>query len=547
MQDNFNDNNINNGSSSQGTNVQGRPSQRQNVQGRSVQRVAQPRQNIQGRPVQGSGQPRQNVQGRPVQGSGQQRQNIQGRPVQGLGQPRQNVQGRPVQRTTQPGQNVQGRPMQGSGQPRQNAQGRPVQRTTQPRQNVQGRPVQGSGQQRQNVKGRPVQGSKKAAGNNAKNTSKKVNSKQVNLTPEQIAKKKRNKIILFIAEIVLCLVLVVVFWGITKASKIKVVTIDDEKVEINEQVKEATETGVLKGYRNIAVFGVDSREGELDKNTRTDTIIIASVNLDTSEIKMVSVYRDTWLNLSTDTYGKANSAYSKGGPQQAISMLNMNLDMNITDFVTVGFDAVIDMINAVGGVEINVKEEEIVHLNSFQKSITGKPDGTLNAAGEPNYAAREGIDYEPVTKAGEQTLNGVQALAYMRIRQVGNDFARTERQRTVIEKFAKKAVTLNPTVLNKLAESVFPKVATSLDMAEIMSLLGDVAKFNLGAKGGFPFEGSVATGKIGTQSVVIPVDLEKNVTLLHEFLFNEAGYVPSETVKKCSQKIVNDSGKSASQ
>ena len=167
----------------------------------------------------------------------------------------------------------------------------------------------------------------------------------------------------------------------------------------------------MKGYRNIALFGVDSRDGELDKSTRTDTIIIASINQDTKEVKMISVLRDTYLNLSTDTYNKANSAYAKGGPKQAIAMLNMNLDMNITDFVTIGFDGLIDVIDAVGGIEIDVQENEIPHLNSYQISMVGKQDGTLNAKGEPNYVATEGVDYIPVTTAGLQKLNGLQATA----------------------------------------------------------------------------------------------------------------------------------------
>ena len=244
------------------------------------------------------------------------------------------------------------------------------------------------------------------------------------------------------------MILLVVFWGVMKARQIQIVTIDDQDVEINEQVKEATETGAMKGYRNIALFGVDSRDGELDKSTRTDTIIIASINQDTKEVKMISVLRDTYLNLSTDTYNKANSAYAKGGPKQAIAMLNMNLDMNITDFVTIGFDGLIDVIDAVGGIEIDVQENEIPHLNSYQISMVGKQDGTLNANGEPNYVATAGVDYTPVTTAGLQKLNGLQATAYCRIRYVGNDFARTQRQRTVIEKVAKKAMTLNPATLN---------------------------------------------------------------------------------------------------
>lgn len=381
-------------------------------------------------------------------------------------------------------------------------------------------------------------------------SSKSKKKKKQSLSPEEAARKKRNRILLFVAEIVLLLVLVISFWAVTKVRKAKYVKINDGDVAINLEIKQQLETGesAMKGYRTIVLFGVDSREGELEKNTRTDTIIIASINLDSHEVRLASVYRDTWLNLSTDTYNKANAAYAKGGPKQAINMLNMNLDLNITDFVTAGFDGLIDLVDAVGGVEIDVKEREIEDLNNYQISIVGKPDGTLNSKGEPNYKADPGVDYTPVKHAGLQTLNGLQATAYCRIRYVGNgDFERTQRQQMVLKQVAKKAITLNPSTLDKIAEAVFPKVATSLEWDEILSLLKDIAQYEIGETTGFPFEGNVKVGRVGKASVVIPVDLEQNVKLLHEFFFDEeTDYSPSDTVKKCSKKIAADTGVSVS-
>ena len=476
--------------------------------------------NIRRTPNGEGGQPR-----RPVQGQQAGRPRPQGAPN---GQVRRPVQGQPTGRPR-----PQGAP---NGQVRRPAQGQP---TGRPR--PQGAP---NGQPRPN--GRPG-----ANGSGAPGRPPRRGAKQ-NLTPQQAAKKKKKKIILFVAEICLLLLLVgiaCVAWPIlNQAQKIRVVDIKEDDVIMNEEVKQSLESGdsKLHNYRNIALFGVDSRSGELDKNTRTDTIMIASINLDTKEVRLVSVMRDTWLNMSTDTYNKANAAYAKGGPKQAISMLNMNLDMDITDFVTIGFDGLIDVIDAVGGVEIDVKEAEIVHLNSYQISMIGKEDGTLNAAGEPNYVATAGVDYIPVEHAGVQTLNGLQATAYARIRYVGNDFERTSRQRTVLTKVAKKAMTLNPATLNKIAEAVFPKIATSLDMSEILSLLSGIASYSVGETANFPFDGYVQTGRVGKASVVIPVDLTKNVSVLHEFLFDESGYDPSDTVKKCSQKVVSDTGVSYS-
>lgn len=405
--------------------------------------------------------------------------------------------------------------------------GRPPQGKKHPSQT--GRPPQGK--KRPIQKGRPPQGGKRP-----------VNKEKAPLTPQQVQKKKRNKILLFVAEIFVLLMLLVVFWGVNQVRKINIVAIDEEEVEINEEIQEYAETGVMKGYRNIAIFGVDSREKQLDKATRTDVIMIASINQDTGDVKLVSLYRDTFLNLSTDTYNKANLAYSKGGPKQAIAMLNMNLDLNITDFVTIGFEGVINAIDSIGGIEINVTQAEIIHLNNFQISMVGKQDG-LNAAGEPNYVATPGVDYTPVTQPGLQKLNGLQATAYMRIRQVGNDFGRTQRQRTVIEKVAKKALTMNPSTLSGIAESVFPQVATSLELSEILELLGDIAKYSFGETSGFPFDGEFWTGMLGKKgSCIVPTTLEENVILLHQFFFGatEADYQPSETVKTCSQKIQSE-------
>ena len=179
-------------------------------------------------------------------------------------------------------------------------------------------------------------------------------------------KNKTSKIILFIVEIMVLLLMVMVLWTVLKTEKVGKVDLPEEDIVINPEVEKLQEQegSVLQGYRNIALFGVDSTEGALTKNTRSDTIMIASINLDTGDCKLVSVYRDTYLNLSNDTYNKCNAAYAKGGPMQAINMLNMNLDMNITDFVTVGFSGLTETIDALGGVYIDVKEEEISHLNN---------------------------------------------------------------------------------------------------------------------------------------------------------------------------------------
>ena len=363
-----------------------------------------------------------------------------------------------------------------------------------------------------------------------------------NTKPNMKRRKKKTKgksqskrIILFIVEMVVLVVLLIVLYAVLKADKVNKISIDKENIVVNETVENNV---TLKGYRNIALFGVDARDKSLGKGNRTDTIMIASINQENGDIKLVSVFRDTYLNLGNDTYNKCNAAYAKGGPEQAINMLNMNLDLNIEDYVTVGFTGLMKTVDAVGGVEIEVLEEEIRHLNNYQISMVGKStDGKT-------FTAEAGKDYTPVTHAGVQTLNGLQATAYCRVRQVGDDFMRAQRQRDVLSAIMEKAKQSNAATLNKILDDVLPYVSTSLDADEMVSVLGEVSKYNIVAKDGFPFAEYRATGNLGSKgSCVIPVDLQANVTKLHSFLFESEEYEMSEEVKSYSQKISADTGR----
>ncbi len=335
--------------------------------------------------------------------------------------------------------------------------------------------------------------------------------------------KKRNRIIIFVLEIILLLVMLVVLWAVLKGTEVSSVVIKEEDIKINDQVDNNTS---LKGYRNIALFGVDSTTGALTKNTRSDTIMIASINLDSGDVKLVSVYRDTYLNKGNDKYNKCNGAYMDGGPQQAINMLNMNLDLNITDFVTIGFQGLTDTIDALGGVYIEVDSAELEHINNYQLCIA--EDLKRN--------------YTPVTETGYQLLDGLQATAYCRIRYTaGDDYKRAERQREVLRAVADQAKKANFSSLNKIANDVFPNVYTSLKLDEIIGLLEGVAKYQVVDEGGFPEESMRGSGTIGSKgSCVVPIDLESNVVWLHRFLFDVENYEVSKEVKEYSDKIKSD-------
>lgn len=420
------------------------------------------------------------------------------------------VDERPVRKSSGSGK----RPANGSGKrpPSQGGQGkRPA--------NASGKRPPSDGPNKRSSNGRPSNG--KPAPERKGNGPKKAKKK----------KKTATKIIIFIIELVVLVVAGLVLYGTLTTTKSGKVEIKEEAIVINETVKEAEET-TMKGYRNIALFGVDSRASQLTNKTRTDTIMIASINQDTGDIKLVSVYRDTYLNLGNDTYNKCNAAYAKGGPEQAINMLNMNLDMNITDFVTVGFEGLIDVIDALGGVQIDVHDDEITHLNNYQRSMFLSEDGS----GKLNENIVE------VTSTGPQTLSGLQATAYCRIRYTsGDDFRRAERQRTVLMACMDKAKNASASQLSQIANNVFDKIYTSLDLDEIIELLGNIGNYSVVAQGGFPEESHRATGTIGAKgSCVIPVNLSENVKWLHEFLFNDSDYTPSATVESCSDQVYSD-------
>ena len=344
---------------------------------------------------------------------------------------------------------------------------------------------------------------------------------------KQRAAKKRRKVIIFGIEIVVILVMVAVLYLVmthTNNEGPKFTVLETEELRIPEEVQQ-DET--MKGYMNIALFGVDAtKESQLYKGSRSDSVMIASVNMDTGDIKLVSIYRDTYLNIGTDSYQKANAAYSYGGAEQAVKMLNMNLDMDITNFVTVGYKGLSEVIDGLGGIYIDVDSEEIKHINNYQIGI----------------AEVLKCDYTPVTETGTQLLNGLQATAYCRIRYTaGNDFKRAARQREVSQAIEDQAKTADYATLSKVFNNAIDDIYTSLDSKDILDLLSNIANYRIVDEGGFPEETMRDTGNIGAKgSCVIPVDLESNVVWLHQFLFDDANYTVTDSVKEYSRKINAD-------
>ena len=302
----------------------------------------------------------------------------------------------------------------------------------------------------------------------------------------------------------------------------------NDNIDISQKQK-------MSGYWTVAVFGVDSRNGDVGKGANADVQIIANVNMGTGDITLTSVYRDTYLNLGKgDRYSKSNAAYAEGGPEQAVAMLNKNLDLDIENYVTFNWKAVADVIDLLGGVDIDVSKAAFYYMNAYIHETCLK-----SGISAQNPAAMY------IKKAGPQHLNGVQAVAYARLRYMDSDFERTKRQREVISQCLDLAKKTDLATLTKIIDTVLPQVAFNIDTADIIELAKGISRYNIRESVGFPKDlKDQMMGKKG--ACVIPATLESNVVWLHSILFADENYSVSDAVKRYSQKISDDSGYYAS-
>ena len=338
--------------------------------------------------------------------------------------------------------------------------------------------------------------------------------------------KQRRKLLVFGVEVLCLLLLLGILYVWSLWSKISVdPEFTDSEAGINEDLGDDTLLK-LEGYTNIALFGLDNRtEGTYDQGL-SDVIMIASINNETKEVKLLSVYRDTYLNIGKGKYNKANSAYLNGGAKQAVQMLNTNLDLNIKEYACVDWMAVTEAVDALGGVTIDVTEQEIKWIN----------------AGVWEMNSKLGTNSSFVEEAGKLRLDGVQATSYARIRKTaGNDFKRSSRQRIVFEAMLPEAKKADISTLLKICNSCFDDISTSLSLDEIIGLVRHVKEYKIAATTGFPF--TMTTEKLsGSGDTVIPIDMKSNVSQLHEFLFDEVGYQPSKTVQAIHDAIIQKTG-----
>ncbi|MBD7916144.1 LCP family protein [Clostridium sp. Sa3CUN1] len=319
-------------------------------------------------------------------------------------------------------------------------------------------------------------------------------------------KRKKKKSIgfkIFIGFLCVLLALAVVGGGYVIGLLKKVDNIELNKENLGIVEEEIKEYDNAKDIKNIALFGVDATDGQTG---RSDSIMIATLDPVHNKLKLTSIMRDSYVYI--DGYGqdKINHAYAYGGPELAIKTINENFGLNIEEFVTVNFSSLPIIINILGGVDIEITNDELEYINGYIDDINSK-DGT----------------YSPhITYAGMQHLDGTQALAYSRIRYTsGGDYKRTERQRTVLNALFTKLTSTSASSYNSLLNEVLPYVQTNLNAGDILSLGTKVLSIgNKLEQDRFPRDG-YGEGAMINGVYYLTFDLETAKQQMRDYIFND--------------------------
>lgn len=355
---------------------------------------------------------------------------------------------------------------------------------------------------------------------------------------------KKRKIIGLILFVIL---FIAAFLGLLIYAKLNLlnrVTLNDDELHISdvftqqEAQKEPSEeeTGVAEeeddnpytGFEIVALVGLDTRDASELANS--DTMIFACINHDERYVKLFSLYRDTLLNIGNDTYRKANAAYCSGGPEKFLSMINLNLDLNVTKFVTTNFNALADTIDILGGLDLDLTREELIHMNNYNVETSKVCGKEYEAIPVPDDVSFDGA------RTRTFHLNGTQAVSYARIRYTaGWDYKRTERQRLLLYKIRDKVVTAGIPVILKICNAVFPQITTNLENDEIIQMARYCIFYDIIGSEGFPYDKQGLD--VDGMDAVVPMNLESNVVKLHEYIYPGVAYTPSEHAKTYSSVI----------
>ncbi|SCX91087.1 transcriptional attenuator, LytR family [Pseudobutyrivibrio sp. AR14] len=356
-------------------------------------------------------------------------------------------------------------------------------------------------------------------------------------------KKKKTRRTVIVVEVVILLVLALVFFLWNKISKIDTgITYEKETNDLDEATVE-----LLSNYTTIALFGVDNRSTGNTDSGNSDTIMIAAINNDTKEVKLVSVQRDTYLKVEDDKYRKCNYAYGHSGPDGACNMLNANLDISVDGFVAVDFWTLATIVDDLGGLELEITQKMINTDNpdTHQNALAGyiaEVENVLNYHPDEEDGWKKSDCY--FDSPGTYKLNGAQVVGYCRNRYaVDNDYGRAANQRMVVNMIVEKAKKADLVTLNKITDHVFEKMSTNLSKTQLISMATAVKDYEIVGSSGFPFD--LTTGTFGSKgSLVVPCTLSTNVVKLHEYLYDQQDYTVTESVQAISDKVSSDTGTS---
>lgn len=329
----------------------------------------------------------------------------------------------------------------------------------------------------------------------------------------------RNIIILLL---ILFAIVSAIFFSLTRTFD-KVDTKDADFAISEKAAKE------LRGYRNIAILGVDARADEGYDGSRTDAIIIMSINKHNGDVKLISVMRDSYLKMEyfdgEMILDKLTHAHHYSGGVNTCAAMNRSMDLNIDEFVIFNWKAVADIVDSLGGITINVKEDEIEDMNRYGNESASNVDG----------------QYEKITKAGKQSLNGAAAVTYCRIRKSsGGDSSRGGRYKKVVKAVMKKAAT-HPGKLVKMSTDIFPNIRTNMSQTELYTMVMGFPLYDFQPSISWPKD--YYSGLLSDDiAYVVPQTLESNVKRLHKKAFGQGKYKVSKTCKQISEEIIYDTG-----
>lgn len=269
-----------------------------------------------------------------------------------------------------------------------------------------------------------------------------------------------------------------------------------------------TEPMKEEGVINILLIGNDSRQKGDDG--RSDAMILLSISNETKTIHMTSLLRDMYVEIPGYQNNRLNAAYAYGGPELLMETLEVNFDISVNRYVLVNFQAFANLVDVAGGVDLELTNEEVKYINGYlveYNILEGRPEGT---------------DYLDPALSGTVHLNGPQALAYCRIRYIGTDFARTERQRKVLSAIISKAPATMLTNPIEMINGILPNLTTNLTEAEVRSLSLKIVKlltYDI-IQGSVPIAGSYSNASIRGMSV-LEVDFEKNKEYIRTKIYGE--------------------------